>query len=97
MPSEYDLIVGAFLLFLVVVLPVLGLTVRIALKPIVSSLLLLRRELRGSVASGPERARLRQLEEEVEALQGVVSALKEERDFSRALLGEGGPTPPFRS
>lgn len=75
---------------IVVCLPGFAITVRIALKPIVDSILRLREAIPSAGTSGLE-GRVRELEAEVRQLRGSVDQLEETVDFQQKLLA-GGPT-----
>ncbi len=79
---------------LTVLIPIAGLTARIALKPIVESVARLR-ELQGTggASSGDIRLldqRLSLLEQQLQTMEGTMKHLSEAREFDRQ-LASGGP------
>ena len=82
----------AFLITLVVIgIPVMGLTARFAIKPLVESILRVREaflEERRVDAVSPED--LRRLEAEMQELRQQVHRLTEAAEFDRKLLGSDG-------
>ncbi|TVR64352.1 MAG: hypothetical protein EA422_06400 [Gemmatimonadales bacterium] len=81
-----DMVVGLLLIFFVIVVPVLGITVRFALKPMVESLLTLRDAFGHGPAVGARDGRILELEEEVAELRRSVKALQEARSWDDSLL-----------
>lgn len=85
-----DLVIGLFLIFFVVIVPILGLTARFALKPVVDSLLALRESLREEPKRPGRDDRILELEEEVALLRRAVRALEEARSWDDSLLAPPG-------
>jgi hypothetical protein len=81
-----DMIVGLVLIFFVVVVPILGITARLALKPVVESVLALRDAMREGSPDRREEARIAHLQEEVAELRRTVKELKEARDWEASLI-----------
>jgi hypothetical protein len=79
-------IIIAFMVFVVVVVPVLGFTARLALKPMVEAIIRLRESFTTGSGSGVVGHRLLQLEEEVRQLRQSLKQLKETEAFHRELL-----------
>lgn len=75
---DLELIAGLILLFLVVVVPVLAVTARFTLKPVVDAVL---RTQEGFGASRGLERRFLELEEEVRGLRRTVHELKEAEAF----------------
>jgi hypothetical protein len=72
-------------LFLAIVLPVLGLTARLTLRPLVDVLLRLK-EVLPQQRGGDQDARLANLELEVQKLRQEIKALREADSFHQELL-----------
>jgi hypothetical protein len=66
--------------------PVLGITVRLALKPIVDSIVRLRETAPTTRLSDAVATRVVELEDEVRQLRGSVTRLEETVEFQQALL-----------
>ena len=79
----------AFLITLIVVgIPVMGLTARFAVKPIVESILRMREAfLEESRDDAVTVADVQRLEREIDELRGQVHRLTEATEFDRKLLG----------
>jgi hypothetical protein len=86
MPEEIAIVLVTFI---VIGIPMLGLTARFALKPIVESILRLREAFaetpRGTAPL--ESNAVQQLEEEVAELRRQIQRLTEATEFDRKLLG----------
>lgn len=92
LPIDLTEIVAIVMGMSVVLIPIVGLTARFALKPLVESLGRVS-EVRGveeTVAITERRVAL--LEQQIEAMDGTVRRLEEVRDFDRA-LESGDATP----
>lgn len=74
------------IIFCVVCVPVLGITARIALKPIVDAIVRLRESAGAGQLSGAVAGRVMELEEEVRQLRGTVGRLEETVEFQQKLL-----------
>ncbi len=74
------------LVFLVVVVPVLGLTARLALKPIVDAILRLQQAFTSSVDSAQIQERMGQMDREMRILQAEVDRLSEVSSFHESIL-----------
>ena len=70
----------------VVCIPVLGITARLALKPIVDAIVRLRESSGSTQLSGAVAGRVMELEEEVRHLRTSVARLEETVDFQQKLL-----------
>lgn len=70
----------------VVCVPVLGITARLALKPIVDAIVRLRESAPTARLSDAVAGRVMELEDEVRSLRGTVSRLEETVDFQQKLL-----------
>jgi hypothetical protein len=70
----------------VVCVPVLGITARLALKPIVDAIVRLRESAGGGQLSGAVAGRVMELEDEVRQLRSTVGRLEETVDFQQKLL-----------
>jgi hypothetical protein len=77
------------ILAIVICVPVLAITARLALRPIVDSIVRLREGYGGPPPSPGVERRVLELEDEVKALRQAVSRLEEADHFDRAL---GAPT-----
>jgi hypothetical protein len=66
--------------------PVLGITVRLALKPIVDSIVRLRETAPTARLSDAVASRVVELEDEMRQLRGTVTRLEETVEFQQALL-----------
>jgi hypothetical protein len=94
-------IVELAMVFSLVVVPALGITARIVLKPIVDAMVRLREggvlPTLGAAKMENEflhlREELRQMRDEMAQLQGTMSGLKDAEDFSRALREPAPPQP----
>ena len=74
------------LIFLAFVVPVLGLTARLALKPIVDAILRLQQGF-SQVTDAPQiRDRMRQMEQDIVTLQAEVDRLTEVSSFHESVL-----------
>ena len=74
------------LIFLVVVVPVLGLTARLALKPIVDAILRLQQAFSQTTDSHQIHERMRQMDREITVLQAEVEKLSEVSSFHESML-----------
>jgi hypothetical protein len=84
--TEYWMIV--LVTFFVVGVPVLGLTARFAIKPLVESILRVREAfLEESRSEHVRTAEMERLEQEVQELRQQVRRLTEATEFDRKLLG----------
>ncbi len=84
--TEYWMIV--LVTFFVVGIPVLGLTARFAIKPLVESILRVREAfLEESRSENVRTAEMERLEQEVQELRQQVRRLTEATEFDRKLLG----------
>jgi hypothetical protein len=92
-PIDVGEVVGIFMGTMIVLLPVAGLTLRFALKPVVDSLSRWseRRQSREDVEILNRRVAL--LEQQFEILEGSVRRLTDTAEFDRELAG-GRPAPP---
>jgi len=72
--------------FCVVCVPVLGITARLALKPIVDAIVRLRESSGAAQLSGAVAGRVVELEDEVGRLRASVARLEETVDFQQKLL-----------
>lgn len=72
--------------FCVVCVPVLGITARLALKPIVDAIVRLRESAGGGQLSGAVAGRVMELEDEVRQLRASVGRLEETVEFQQKLL-----------
>ena len=100
---EAEMIMIVLVTFMVVGVPVLGLTARFALKPIVESIVRLREAFLQTPESAGSGAHVRRLEEEVSELREQVRRLADAAEFDRKLLesdavespgGSGGSSTP---
>ena len=89
---ETENVIELALVFSLVVVPALGITARIVLKPIVDALVRLKEggvlSSGGPVASaefGQLREEIRQMREEMAQLSGTVASIREADEFHRAL------------
>ncbi len=89
-----DMVVGLTLIFFVVVVPILGLTARFALKPIVESLLALKESLGTDRTHSIGKDRILELEEEVASLRRSLRALEEGRSWEESLRMPSGAARP---
>ncbi len=85
LPVDLTAIVAIVMVFLVILTPIAGLTIRFALKPVVESLARLfdSRTVEEAVEITERRVAL--LEQQIETLHETVERLREERDFDRQL------------
>jgi len=92
LPIDLTAIVAIILGMMTILIPIAGLTARFALKPLVESLARLfdSRTVEDTVQLTDRRVAL--LEQQVEALEGLVTRLQDERAFDREL--QGGATQP---
>ena len=74
------------IIFCVVCVPVLGITARLALKPIVDAIVRLRESSGAAQLSGAVAGRVVELEDEVGRLRASVARLEETVDFQQKLL-----------
>ncbi|HSU15855.1 hypothetical protein [Longimicrobium sp.] len=74
--------------FLIVLIPVAGLTARFALKPLIESVTRALQARQGGDAAAAER-RLARVEEELAALRAEIRKLGDGRDFDRSLAASG--------
>jgi hypothetical protein len=72
--------------FFIVGVPALGITARLAFKPMVEAMILLRDSFGGSGGAGLVERRVMELEDEVRQLRSTVHELQEAEAFHRALL-----------
>jgi hypothetical protein len=93
LPVDLTALLGVFMGISIVLVPVIGLTARFALKPTMEALLRLfeRRGMEDSVAILERRMAL--LEQQMESLDGSVKRLAEVAEFHKA-LGSGDPPQP---
>jgi hypothetical protein len=92
--SVEDLI-GYSFVFLIVVVPLLGLTARLAIKPMVDAIVRLRESFIHGGGTGVVERRVLQLEEELQQLRLEVHRLREAEAFQRELLAV--PSSPERT
>jgi hypothetical protein len=85
-----DDIIAILAIFLVVFVPVVGITARIALKPFNEVILEFMRSRQSDRESRLTEQRLALLEQEVQAMRSDVATLNEQKDFYRR-LAEGPP------
>ncbi len=90
---EIDDIIGFVFLFLIVVVPVLGVTARLALKPIVDALIRLRENFAPNPGGVLVERRVLELEEELRQVRAEVRRLAEAEAFHRELLAPGVESP----
>lgn len=78
--------------FIVVGIPVMGLTARLAIKPLVESILRVREAFLEKPGDGASAAEVERLERDVRELREQVRRLTEASEFDRKLLGseDGG-------
>jgi hypothetical protein len=95
LPIDLTALLAVFMGISIVLVPVIGLTARFALKPTVEALsrLFERRGMEDSVAILERRMAL--LEQQMESLDGSVKRLAEVAEFHKA-LGSGDPPQPTR-
>jgi hypothetical protein len=93
-PVDLTALMGTILGISVVVVPVIGLTARFALKPAVEALARVfdSRNLDETVRILERRVELQ--EHQIEALQGSLNQLTEAREFDRQLAAPGGAEAP---
>lgn len=77
-------------LFLIVVVPVLGITARVGIKPMVDAIVRLRESFADSGQDGLLGRRVAQLGGEVQSLRTEVVRLREAEAFQRSLLQSSG-------
>ena len=75
--------------FLVVLIPVAGLTARFALKPLIESVTAALRARQGGDVAGMER-RVAQLEQELATMRGQLQQVADGAAFDRSLTGGSG-------
>jgi hypothetical protein len=94
-PIDLEFLAVMAMIFTVVLIPILGLTARFALKPTVEALgqLLRQRESEEGLLLMERRTAL--LEQQVELMEGALRRAEEANAFHRQLAGEGGARPPF--
>jgi hypothetical protein len=78
------------LVFFIVVVPIFGITARLAFKPMVDAIIRLRESFAGGSDGGLVERRVLELEDEVRQLRQTVLELKESRTFHRELLARPG-------
>lgn len=94
LPVDLTSLLAVFMGISIVLVPVIGITARFALKPTVEALARLF-EHRGMAESiGILERRMALLEQQLESLDGSVKQLAEVADFHRALASGEGGTPP---
>jgi hypothetical protein len=76
--------------FIVVGIPVMGLTARLAIQPLVESILRVREAFLEKPGSGASAAEVERLARDVQALREQVRLLSEATEFDRKLLGSDG-------
>lgn len=86
-PKDAALLVMMFIVFCV---PVLALTARFTLKPILDTLMRMRERSQAELDDGMQR-RMLYLEDEVRQLRGTVVTLEATVDFQQKLLAGGRP------
>jgi hypothetical protein len=86
-------IIAILAMFLVVFVPVVGITARIALKPFNEVFLEFLKSKQGERENRLTEQRLAFLEQEMLAMRTDVATLNEQKDFYRR-LAEGAPNPP---
>jgi hypothetical protein len=74
------------LVFFIVVVPIFGVTARLAIAPMVEAIIRLRESFTGAAGSALAERRIAELEAEVRQLRTVVDALEEAEMFHRQLL-----------
>jgi hypothetical protein len=74
------------LIFLAFVVPVLGLTARLALKPIVDAILRLQQGFSQAIDTPQIQRRMHQMEQDITALQAEVDRLTEVSSFHESVL-----------
>lgn len=87
-------VIGLVLTFLMIVLPILAFTARLALKPMLETLLQLREALAEGAAGGRDGDRLARLEVELRELQDAVRGLDSQVKWDRALQEKAGQKEP---
>ncbi|MGE0161114.1 MAG: hypothetical protein AB7T31_17085 [Gemmatimonadales bacterium] len=97
LPIDITALVAVILGISIVLVPVIGLTARFALKPAVEALAKLfeNRQLDETVRILERRVELQ--EHQIESLQSAVQQLSDARDFERALAAPRAPDAPTRS
>lgn len=88
-------ILAILALFLIVFVPVVGITARIALKPFNEAILLFLRSRHGDREARITEQRLALLEQEIQSLRTEVHAVGEQKEFYQR-LAEGGAKEPGR-
>lgn len=83
---EIDDIIGFIFLFLIVVVPLLGLTARLAIKPMVDAIVRLRESFAQGAGGVLAERRVLELEDEVRQLRAEVRRLSDAEAFQRELL-----------
>ena len=86
-------IVGIIAMFLIVFVPVAGITARIAFKPLIDALAKAIQARQGNEAMQLMERRLALLEQELQSVRGEVHQLSDERDFYRKLAAESEQSP----
>jgi uncharacterized protein YlxW (UPF0749 family) len=81
-----------FMMFLVFCVPVLAVTARFTLKPIMEALMKLREQSNAGLDEGVQR-RMLYLEDEVRQLRGTVTTLEATVEFQQKLLTGTPPSP----
>jgi TolA-binding protein len=79
-------IVSLLLVFFLVVVPILGITARLAIKPMVNAIIRLRESFAQGAGSGLVERRVLQLEDELRQVRAEVQRLAEAEEFQRELL-----------
>lgn len=79
-------LIGYSFAFLIVVVPLLGLTARLAIKPMVDAIVRLRESFAHGGGGGVVERRILQLEDELQQLRREVHRLAEAEAFQRELL-----------
>ena len=86
-------ILGIIAVFLIVFVPVAGITARIALKPFNEAILLFLKNKNSDREDRLTDQRLALLEQEIQSLRGEVGAISEQKEFYQR-LAEGGSSLP---
>jgi hypothetical protein len=95
-PIDFTALVAVLLGMMVILIPVAGLTVRFALKPIAESIARMRESSTGREQLALIERRMALVEQEVQAIPGIrddVARLVEELEFQRR-LASGRKAPP---
>ncbi len=79
-------IVMLLLVFFLVVVPILGITARLAINPMVNAIVRLRESFAQGAGSGLVERRVLQLEDELRQVRAEVERLAEAEEFQRELL-----------